>query len=139
MRSLSLRILLASFGTVLASLAAFLVTFFSMVGPATERLIHHFQARQIDDAIDALDRGGPSEADAYLARLNRSLGATHYLTDASGRDLVSGDDRSALLNAQRPMFGPPRQGDRLIVVEPSDTRSSSRPSPSCAGYWPSAS
>jgi two-component system sensor histidine kinase CpxA len=120
MRSLSLRILLASFGTVLASLAAFLVTFFSMVGPATERLIHHFQARQIDDAIDALDRGGPSEADAYLARLNRSLGATHYLTDASGRDLVSGDDRSALLNAQRPMFGPPRQGDRLIVVEPSD-------------------
>ena len=120
MRSLSLRILLASLGTVLASLAAFLITFFSMVGPATERLIHHFQARQIEDAVDALERGGSSEAAGFLARLNRSLGATHYLTDASGRDLVSGEDRSALLNQPRPMFGPPRQDDRVIVVEPSE-------------------
>jgi two-component system sensor histidine kinase CpxA len=120
MRSLSLRILLASLGTVLASLAAFLVVFFSMVGPATERLIHHFQARQIEDAVGALDRGGPPEAAAYLARLNRSLDATHYLTDASGHDLVSGDDRSALLRAPRPLFGPPREGDRVVVVETSD-------------------
>jgi len=120
MRSLSLRILLASLGTVLASLAAFLITFFSMVGPATERLIHHFQARQIEDAVDALKRGGPPEAAAFLARLNRSLGATHYLTDAAGRDLVSGDDRSALLHKPRPMFGPPTQDDRVIVVEASE-------------------
>ena len=158
MRSLSLRILLASLGTVLASLAAFLITFFSMVGPATERLIHHFQARQIEDAVDALERGGSSEAAGFLARLNRSLGATHYLTDASGRDLVSGEDRSALLNQPRPMFGPPRQDDRVIVVEPSEdgryrliilarrhwmcgrsrrpTHSSSRRLPFCAGCSP---
>jgi two-component system sensor histidine kinase CpxA len=119
MRSLSLRILLASLGTVLASLAAFLITFFSMIGPANERLIRHFQAQQIEDAVDALQRGGPKEADAFLARRSRSLRATHYLTDASGRDLVTGDDRSSLLNAPRPLFGPPRLGDQFIVVEPS--------------------
>jgi two-component system sensor histidine kinase CpxA len=119
MRSLSLRILLALLGTVLASLAAFLITFFSMTGPATERLIRHFQAQQIEDAVDALQRGGPQEANAFLARRSRSLGATHYLTDASGRDLVTGEDRSGLLNTPRPLFGPPRLGDQFIVVEPS--------------------
>lgn len=121
MRSLSLRILLASLGTVLASLAAFLITFFAMAGPATEQLIHHFQARQIEDALDALERGGPTEAASYIARLNRSLGATHYLTDAAGRDLVSGDDRSALLHAPRRLFGPPQLEGRIVVVEPSDS------------------
>lgn len=119
MRSLSLRILLASLGTVLASLAAFLITFFSMTGPANERLIRHFQAQQIEDAVDALQRGGPQEAGAVLARRDQSLGATHYLTDAAGRDLVTGEDRSNLLNTPRPLFGPPRLGDRFVIVEPS--------------------
>lgn len=123
MRSLSLRILLALLGTVLASLAAFLVTFFSMIGPANERLIRHFQAQQIRDAVEALQRGGPGEADAVLARNRTAFNATQYLTDASGRDLVTGEDRSALLKAPRPLFGPPRLGDRFIIVETSaDTR-----------------
>jgi len=120
MRYLLLRILLASLGTVLVSLAAFVITFFAMAGPATERLIHHFQARQIEDALDALQRGGPTEAASYLERLNRSLGAIHYLTDAAGRDVVSGEDRSSLLHAPRRRFGPPQLDGRIIVVEPSD-------------------
>ena len=119
MRSLSVRILLASLFTVLASLAAFLITFRAMAGPATERLIHHFQARQIEDALDALGRGGPAAAAAYLERMNQSLGATHYLTDADGKDVVTGEDRSALVNTPRPWFGPPTIGDRIVVVEPS--------------------
>ena len=93
MRSLSVRILLASLGTVLASLAAFLLTFGAVSGPATERLIHHFQARQIEDALEALKRGGPTAAASYIERLDRSLGATHYLTDTTGRDVITGEDR----------------------------------------------
>jgi len=120
MRSLLLRILLASLGTILAALVAFVATLIALVGPFNERLIHHFQARQIEDALDVLDRGGPPAAAAYLDRLNRSLGATHYLTDERGIDVVTGDDRTALLHAPRPWFGPPRQGDNLIVVEPAD-------------------
>ena len=79
MRSLSLRILLASLGTVLASLAAFLITFFSMVGPATERLIHHFQARQIEDAVDALKRGKARQ---------RRLGSSHGSIVRSARRII---------------------------------------------------
>jgi signal transduction histidine kinase len=119
MRSLSVRILLASLGTVLGSLVAFLLTFGAVSGPATERLIHHFQARQIEDALDTLKQGGPRAAASYLERLDRSLGATHYLTDTTGRDVVTREDRSVLLNTPRPWLGPPRLDDRIIVVEPS--------------------
>ena len=120
MRSLYFRILLASLGTVLVSLAAFLATFFAMSRPAQGRLIHHFQDLQIEDAVVAFEKEGPPGASAYLARLSRSLGHTHYLTDAAGRDVVTGEDRSSLLNAPRPLLGgPPRIGDRIIVVAPS--------------------
>jgi len=119
MRSLLLRIVLASTGTILAALIVFTAMLIVVLGPVNERLIHHFQARQIEDALDALHRGGPAEAAAYLARLNRSLGATHYLTDGAGVDVVTGEDRSALLHAPRPFFGPPRAGDDIVVIEPS--------------------
>jgi len=120
MRSLLWRILLASLGTLLASFVAFVAVFLSMIGPSTERLIRHFQARQIEEAVGTLERGGPSEAAALLARLDRSLSATHYLTDARGIDLVTGQDRSALLHARRGRFGPPRSGDKVVVIEPSE-------------------
>jgi signal transduction histidine kinase len=120
MRSLLLRILLASLAILLVSLAAFLVTSRAMLGSATERLIRHFQARQIEEAQLALARGGPAELATYLDRMNRSLGATHYLTDPSGRDVVTGEDRSGLLNAPRGRFGgPARLGDRFILIDPS--------------------
>src|SRR5437868_4808913 len=102
MRSLLLRILLASLVTILVALAVFVAALVTLVGPVNERLIHHFQARQIEDARDALARGGPAAAAAYLERANRSLDAMHYLTDARGLDLVTGEDRSALLHAPRP-------------------------------------
>jgi len=85
-RSLLLRILLASLATILVSLVVFVAALVTLVGPVNERLIHHFQARQIEDARDALARGGPAAAAAYLERADRSLGATHYLTDSRGID-----------------------------------------------------
>ena len=118
MRSLTVRILLAVLGTLLVSLVAFMATFLAMSGPANVRLIRQFQARQIEDGIAALQQG-PGAAAAFIARLDQSLGATHYLTDAAGRDLITGEDRSALLRVPRPWFGPPQIDDRLVVVEPS--------------------
>jgi signal transduction histidine kinase len=38
---------------------------------------------------------------------------------ATGRDLISGEDRSALLSAPRPWFGPPQIDGKLVVVESS--------------------
>jgi len=119
MRSLLLRILLASLATIVLSLVAFAAALVANLGPVNERLIHHFQARQIEELVDALERGGATAVSPLLRRLDESLGATHHFTDSRGIDLVSGEDRSALLNAPRPLFGPPRSGDNLIVIEPS--------------------
>ena len=57
----------------------------------------------------------------HSSRGSISLGATHYLTDAAGRDLITGEDRSALLRVRRPWFGPPQIDDRLVVVDPRRT------------------
>ncbi len=119
MRSLLLRILLASLGTIVVSLVAFVATLAALVGPVNERLIHHFQARQIEDLVDALARGGPTEVSTLLRRLDASLGATHHLIDSRGVDVVSGEDRNGLINLPRPLFGPPRSGANIVVVEPS--------------------
>jgi len=105
MRSLTARIVIAVLGTLLVSLVAFMATFLSMSGPANVRLIRQFQARQIEDGIATLQQQGPKAAAAFIARLDQSLGATHYLTDAAGRDLITGEDRSALLRVPRPGHG----------------------------------
>lgn len=120
MRSLYVRILLVLVGTVLASLLAFLATFFAMTRPAQVRLIRQFQARQIEEAVATYQRSGVTALSAYLESLNRAwTGATHYLVDASDRDVVSGEDRSALVRARRGSLGtPPEIDGRLIIVEP---------------------
>lgn len=118
-RSLTVRISLAVLGTLAVSLVAFMATFLAMSGPANIRLVRALQARQFEDGLATLQQQGPAAAAAFLARLDRSLAASHYLTDAAGRDLINGEDRSALLHAPRPWFGPPEIDGRLVVVEPS--------------------
>lgn len=119
MRSLYVRILLALVGTVLASLLAFLATFFAMTQPAQVRLLRQFQARQIEEAVATYERGGVTALSTYLDSLNRSwTGATHYLVDGNDRDLVSRENRSALVHARRgSLGGPPEIDGRLIIVE----------------------
>jgi two-component system sensor histidine kinase CpxA len=118
-RSLYVRILLALIGTVLASLVAFLATFFAMTQPAQVRLLRQFQARQIEEAVVTYQKGGAAALASYLDSLNRTwTGATHYLVDADDRDVVSGETRSAFVRAQRgPLGGPPEIDGRLIIVE----------------------
>jgi signal transduction histidine kinase len=119
MRSLTVRIVIAVIGTLLVSLVAFFATFRAMSVPANVRLIRTFQAHQIDQAVQTLREDGPGAAARFLDELNASLDATHHLTDASGRDLVTGEDRSELLRLPRPWFGPPQIDGRLVIVESS--------------------
>ena len=69
MRSVYARILLASVGTVVLALAAFLGIFFTYSSRTRQRLIHAFGDVLTDDAVDAYSRGGAPAAAAYLARL----------------------------------------------------------------------
>ena len=63
---------------------------------------------------------GPDAAAAFIARLDQSLGATHYLTDAAGRDLIT-QVRTArhCCRCRGRGSGPPQIDDRLVVVDPS--------------------
>jgi signal transduction histidine kinase len=98
MRSIYARILLASIGTVLLSLAAFLVIYFRISMPARQRLIHAFEDVLTDDAAALYAREGPSAVAGYLARVDAAAPPmTRYLLDSAGRDVVTGADRSALL------------------------------------------
>jgi signal transduction histidine kinase len=117
-RSLSARMLAAALGTLVASFIAFVLVFFVQSAPRIATLFHRFQALQLEDAVAALTRGGAPEASAYLERLSRKLGFVYYLTDAQGRDVLSGDDRSALLRPAQ--FNQPRTvGDRVVLTESS--------------------
>jgi two-component system sensor histidine kinase CpxA len=52
-----------------------------------------FQAAEAEEAYAA----GPAALSAYLRKLHIYFGPEHFLTDARGRDLATGADRSALL------------------------------------------
>lgn len=119
MRSLTVRIVVAVIGTLLLSLVAFVATFRATSVPANVRLIRNFQAHQIGQALQTLGDNGRDAAARFLDELNAALDATHYLTDATGRDLITGQDRSALLHLPRPWFGPPQIDGRLVIVESS--------------------
>jgi len=98
-RSIFAKILLWSFATLVVSLLAFVVISVNVSSGTVRRgeRFGHFAARQLADAREAYESGGPQKLAAYLDRLNHYFPAEHYFTDASGKDLVSGADRSALL------------------------------------------
>jgi signal transduction histidine kinase len=51
----------------------------------------------LEQTVHAYLTGGTDQLKAELARIERHLPGRHYLTDANGRDLLTGEDRSALL------------------------------------------
>jgi signal transduction histidine kinase len=52
---------------------------------------------ELESARSAWNEGGPPAVTAYMERLNRLFGAAHYLVDSRGFDVVSGQNRAALL------------------------------------------
>ena len=97
MRSVYIKILLWCFATLLLSLFAFIgVTWF--VPMSTQHGVRGGGFRlNLDDAIDAYEFHGPQALAAQLKKYKQYLGDDHYLTDAHGKDLLTGEDRSALM------------------------------------------
>lgn len=119
MRTVFAKILLWSFGTLLLSWAAYLfisqglASRFSRKGGPFERTV----AFQVDEAEETYRIGGPAALDTYLRKLRFYFGPDHYFTDARGKDLVTGADRSALLAAG--LAKEHKSGDRFVFVVPS--------------------
>jgi signal transduction histidine kinase len=122
MRSISAKILLWSLGIFALSL----VGFWAILQAHERRVLgpRDFHARVLaligDDARRAYEEGGPRQLAAELRRLRAYLPGEHLLTDARGRDLLTGADRSDLLSRGNTPPEPHRQfkGRYIIIGRP---------------------
>lgn len=98
MRSVFAKLTIWFFATLLISLAAFLLTplWFSPRATDPRNVFDSIHQVELDLAAEAFERGGRQELARYLERLDRMLPGRHYLVDRTGRDLLSGEDRSGM-------------------------------------------
>jgi len=116
------KILLWCFGTLVLSLIAFIGVsiYVSMRNVDHGSFVPRLNALILEEAVTAYESHGARALTADLDRVRRHLGGQHYLTDANGRDLATGEDRTKLLAAARRDAGPPKRYDsRQVVYYPS--------------------
>lgn len=118
-RRLYLRIFAALLATAVLSFVAFVWVFFRLTAPVIERLVYGTQASTLQEAVQALDTAGPARAMAVLTARDTLGQGTYYLTDAAGRDLVSGADRSRLLAGTTPGGRPASRDGKAVFVQAS--------------------
>ncbi|MDX2149916.1 MAG: ATP-binding protein [Bryobacteraceae bacterium] len=115
------RILLWFLGMLVFSFVAFVATTLVLRprnGPR-EELMRSVTAWQFEQAVAAYEGGGAARLKPFLADLDRRFPARHYLTDAQGRDLATGEERGTLLaeaaperRGLPPLLPPPRMVHR---------------------------
>ena len=115
MRSLFAKILLWFLATILVAFAGFtaidLVSHSDPMRLPPMARAFRFQAREASEAYEA---GGREALRWDLLRLREIFQADAMLTDAKGRDLVTGDDRTKLIQAgRRRVFF---RGDRSVIA-----------------------
>ena len=77
---------------------------------------------QLSEARHAYETGGSAQLKAFFTRLNKVYGATGILTDAHGRDLLTGADRSDLMRqaSRRPSHELFRVGRSMVARSAED-------------------
>src|SRR5438552_3638988 len=99
MRSIYIKILLSCFGTLAVCIFAFALVstyvFYQMVG--RDNFFERMNALQLEEAVDIYESQGAAQLGAHLERVNRLLGGYRYLTDARGKDVLTGEDHSEML------------------------------------------
>jgi two-component system sensor histidine kinase CpxA len=125
-RSIYVKITLGSFGTLLLSLVAF----FFVTGVVSFRAAHRtgsfgrIQSMELESASEAYESGGPRQLRIYVDRLRRYVAGQHFLTNGMGVDLLTGDDRSAMLADAVPEGGRPKHfgGPMVMMARSADGR-----------------
>src|SRR5947209_3560590 len=117
MRSIFAKVLVWSLGTFALSLVAYwaIARALDRKGPPEGDPFRSMVALVEDDACRAYEEHGPVGLAAHLRWLDARLPGEHLLTDDRGRDLLTGDDHSALLRLGSSHGGPPRLPDGRIV------------------------
>ncbi len=95
---------------------------------------------RMEGSIHQYEEGGPDALARSLARFQHATGAQAIMTDASGKDLVSGQDRSDLLKqaGPRPRFPFTRRNRTAIARQSADGRYwlfLMLPRPPVWGFW----
>ena len=119
MRSVYVKILLWTLSTLAVSLVAFVLVsrFIVLGGNGLGSPFERLNSLQLADAKIAFEHGGAPELSARLARVASFLPGQYYLTDARGRDVVSGEDRSAVLRLGASGWGEPhRTADKVVIA-----------------------
>ncbi len=96
MKSLYIGIMLTMLGTLSLSLIVFILISNHVQKDDLYPVFEAMDELELEHARDALDKGGPPAVSAYMERLNRLFGISHYLLDSHGLDVASGQSRSAL-------------------------------------------
>ncbi|MCC6367450.1 MAG: HAMP domain-containing protein [Bryobacterales bacterium] len=103
MRSIFAKILLWFGAMLLFSFGAFLITTMALSrrNAPVDRFLGRIHAMQLDDARAAYETGGRQALARELARMDHYILGAHYLLNSSGVDLVTGENRQAMLQASR--------------------------------------
>ncbi len=101
LRSITAKILIWSLSTLVLSLAAYSWLSKAVIFGVFDEAFARSDAFELHQASTAYEHGGHSELERYLTDLRAFEGAERYLTDASGRDLLTGEDRSAFLEGSQ--------------------------------------
>ena len=125
MRSVYAKILMWSFATLVLSLVAFVaVSIIVSYRTAYRNGFFAHAALEREEAQEAYEEGGAPKLARFIARIEQRLPGRYFLTDGRGRDLVTGEDRSAFITAARPEGAPPAfiPGQLLITTASADGR-----------------
>lgn len=95
--SLYIWVLLAMVAILSLSFVAFRAISEQMQTQKIDPVYDRFDELQLESARNILESSGEPAMAGYLHSLDNIFGGSHYLLDATGKDLVSGADRSSML------------------------------------------
>jgi signal transduction histidine kinase len=95
--SLYVWVLLAMVGILSTSYVVFRAISQKVQAERIDPVYDQFDELQLESSRSILQRWGQDAVAQYMRRLDGLFGGSHYLLDGSGKDLVSGVDRSELL------------------------------------------
>lgn len=120
MKSLYTAILVVVLGTLSLSFLAFRSISTQVEKTYFDPVFDKVEMLQIESARTALKEGGAPALFAYMQKLDRLFGGSHYLLNAAGVDIVSGASRRSLLPKPPATGSRDQQQSRMVITQRSD-------------------
>jgi two-component system sensor histidine kinase CpxA len=111
-RSITIKILFWSTSALVLSLAAFIVMWAISARHIAPYVGQMFLLER-EDTVEAYKAGGKDSLTEHIARLERYIAMRYYLTSSNGTDLITGQDKSALIHTSH---NPLKVTKDLIIV-----------------------